>query len=192
MKNKFCPACREEVRVPIERVRALTPELQPLFANNMRAGFWKCAREVGMGVEFRTINGTRTCTGPQLVCFRDESSIPPLEYAPLPEEWVCNVYAGACVRMRRTMKAPARGGKVIELVAATHVPTYRSSYYILLDSRNLKVNVVSAPCWCQDRRAGVSIPKPSAQPDQGWHAVPGHKHTSDSRVSVVFRTKVHV
>merc|ERR1719163_1024505 len=86
-KNKFCAACREGIDVPAERVRALRPEHRVLFANTLRAGFWKRAADSIGGGEVRLANNTITCDGPWLVVYRER---PPdlVTWEPIPAEWV--------------------------------------------------------------------------------------------------------
>lgn len=86
-KNKFCKACREGIVVPATRVRALTPEMQQLYNNSLRAGFWKHASPAIGGGEVRIANNTITCDGPWLVVYR---GLPPphLPFCTMPEEWI--------------------------------------------------------------------------------------------------------
>jgi len=86
-KNKFCKACREGIAVPATRVRALTPEMQQLYNNSLRAGFWKHASPAIGGGEVRIANNTITCDGPWLVVYR---GLPPpqLPFCTMPEEWI--------------------------------------------------------------------------------------------------------
>ena len=91
-KNKFCAACREGIHIPASRVRALKPEMRALYANSLRAGFWKRAAESIGGGEVRLANNTITCDGPWLVVYR---GLPPeLQWEKMPDEWVVSCYAG--------------------------------------------------------------------------------------------------
>lgn len=85
-KNKFCAACRQSILVPVERVRALTSELQPMFSNTLRAGFWKTASPFIGGGLVRVVNNTHACEGPYLALYKE----PPPEHAwgELPAGWV--------------------------------------------------------------------------------------------------------
>lgn len=106
-KNKFCAACRNCVEVPAERVRALTPELQPMLTNNLRAGFWKSASQLIGGGLVRVVNNTNACEGPYLAVYREPP--PPLnkfEWGELPAEWVSNGYVQLCVA-KGTLVPPA-------------------------------------------------------------------------------------
>ena len=44
-QNKFCENCRAGISIDASRVRALKPEMQALYANSLRAGFWKRAAD---------------------------------------------------------------------------------------------------------------------------------------------------
>ena len=80
--------CRDGIEVPALRVRAVKPEMQSLYANSLRAGFWKRASPSIGGGEARIANNTITCDGPWLVVYRD---LPPdLPWETMPEEWVSN------------------------------------------------------------------------------------------------------
>lgn len=90
-KNKFCPICRAGMDVPIESVRALTPEMHDALANSsntscLAKGFWKNAPLAFGGGQMRIINNTLKCALPWLVCYREEP--PCLDWAPLPSQWV--------------------------------------------------------------------------------------------------------
>lgn len=85
-KSKFCAACIESIEIPASRVRAMRPEMQGLFANSQRAGFWKTAPDSLGGGEVRIANNTITCDGPWLIVYRD---LPPeLPWEPMPDGWV--------------------------------------------------------------------------------------------------------
>ena len=87
-KNKFCAQCRAQIEVPVEHVRALTPELSAAFSvsSRMAAGFWKLAPPAYGGGLMRVVNNTLACTGPWLVLFKD--SPPAIDWQELPSDWV--------------------------------------------------------------------------------------------------------
>ena len=85
-KSKFCAKCVEAIDIPASRVRAMRPEMQGLFANSQRAGFWKTAPESLGGGEVRIANNTITCDGPWLIVYREQP--PDLPWEPMPEGWV--------------------------------------------------------------------------------------------------------
>ena len=88
-KSKFCAACIESIEIPSSRVRALRPEMQGLFANSQRSGFWKTAPDSVGGGEMRIANNTITCDGPWLIIYKNE---PPahglVQWEPMPAGWV--------------------------------------------------------------------------------------------------------
>ena len=86
-KNKFCPACRAGMDVPVSRIRALTPELaQALGGSKQSSGFWKAGPTSMGGGHLRVINNTKACREPYLVCYADEP--PALDWATIPREWI--------------------------------------------------------------------------------------------------------
>ena len=90
-KNKWCAHCRQNfISVPIDRIHTVGPSLPGEATNSLRFGFWK----QGVGGELRRlVNHTATCTGPQLVIYRESPSHPqPADAPPLPPEWVSNGY----------------------------------------------------------------------------------------------------
>ena len=74
--------------MPAWRVRALRPEMQALYANSLRAGFWKRASATIGGGDVRIANNTITCDGPWLAVYK---GMPPdLNWEKMPDEWVIN------------------------------------------------------------------------------------------------------
>ena len=88
LKNKFCQHCRAGIfEVPVTHCRAVTPALEAVLYNNTAAGFWT-SLEKHMGDSFyRSINSTKSCTGPGLLVF-DRPVTAELDWAPLPTEWL--------------------------------------------------------------------------------------------------------
>ena len=91
LKNKFCPSCRRSLVVPIERVKALTPELGASLsvASKLSVGFWKQAPpEFGAAVRLRVVNNTLGCTGPWVAIFSQPPPDLNVAWASLPPSWV--------------------------------------------------------------------------------------------------------
>lgn len=91
MKNKFCVSCRRQgVDIPASHCRVLTPELEEIFVNSTTGGFWtstKPGKVDGLGqIEYRRVNQTKLCRGPQMALFRH--FVPPLAWATLPSDWL--------------------------------------------------------------------------------------------------------
>ena len=88
-KSKFCPACIKSIEIPSSRIRAMRAEMQGLFANSQRSGFWKNAPDSLGGGEVRIANNTITCDGPWLIIYK---SLPPehglVQWEPMPDGWV--------------------------------------------------------------------------------------------------------
>ena len=88
-KSKFCPACIKSIEIPSSRMRAMRAEMQGLFANSQRSGFWKNAPDSLGGGEVRIANNTITCDGPWLIIYK---SLPPehglVQWEPMPDGWV--------------------------------------------------------------------------------------------------------
>ena len=115
---QFCYRCRNLLRVPISRLRAITPQLAAAMSitTKMCAGFWKDAPPAIGGPRFRILNNTMMCTGPWIACFE----APPIdiEYAEFPAQWISDtgyvslrVAKGTLVPVQETMKI-ARWGTV--------------------------------------------------------------------------------
>ena len=85
--DKFCSVCRATgVRVAAKRVRALSPEQYERFANSRKEGFWT---EGSSGTpRFRVVNHTKECQGSWLVLFEKEPVGVPVNWAPMPPEWL--------------------------------------------------------------------------------------------------------
>jgi len=88
-KNKFCANCRKGIEVPLSRVRAVHPDVRTLYANSLRAGFWKRSAPALGGGEVRIANNTITCDGPWLVVYREEQQ--PSAHRP---PWAVDMPAG--------------------------------------------------------------------------------------------------
>jgi len=110
-KNKFCGRCRTSCRVPISRLRAITPEIAAAMSitTKMCAGFWKESPPSIGGPRFRMLNNTMMCTGPWIACF--EGLPANLNYAEFPSQWVSEagyvsfrVAKGTLVPVHETMK----------------------------------------------------------------------------------------
>jgi len=88
-KNKFCEECRKGIDVPADRVRAVRPGVQALYANSLRAGFWKRSAPALGGGEVRIANNTITCDGPWLIVYRAGHDVvaPPCA-TEIPDAWV--------------------------------------------------------------------------------------------------------
>ena len=86
-QNKFCENCRAGISIDASRVRALKPEMQALYANSLRAGFWKRAADSIGGGDVRLANNTITCDGPWLVVYRDMPP-PHLPWEEMPDGWI--------------------------------------------------------------------------------------------------------
>jgi len=90
-KNKFCEECRKGIDVPVDRVRAVRPGVQALYANSLRAGFWKRSAPALGGGEVRIANNTITCDGPWLIVYRAGSKVVgPPSATEIPDAWVSN------------------------------------------------------------------------------------------------------
>ena len=88
--DKFCSVCRTTgVRVAAERVRALLPEQYDRFANSRKEGFW--TEGSGTTPRFRVVNHTKECTGAWLVLFEKEPVGVPVNWAPMPPDWLESV-----------------------------------------------------------------------------------------------------
>ena len=85
-KSKFCAACRLSIWIPSARVRALSTELEAVFANTRATGMWTLVPEAMGGGHFRVVNNTASCVLPALVVFK---GTPPssIEWPPLPPSW---------------------------------------------------------------------------------------------------------
>jgi hypothetical protein len=91
-KNKFCARCRMSLSVPVDRVRALTPELAAKFSSSYghTSGFWKPSPpfyEPHYQRFIKVVNNTMPCGGPWILLCK-EASPPNLEWAELPKEWI--------------------------------------------------------------------------------------------------------
>ena len=78
-QNKFCVNCRDSLVVPTSRVCALTTELAECFVNRHSEGFWNYASASMGGGQYRIINNTAGCIGPQLALFKGEP--PPCDWS---------------------------------------------------------------------------------------------------------------
>ena len=87
--TKFCHRCRQGFHLPPALCRAVTPELQRTFSNGAGSGVWSNANLEGVSrsIWYRLFNNAKKCRGPMLVVFA-ESPPPPLQWAPLPPEWI--------------------------------------------------------------------------------------------------------
>ena len=85
-KTKFCPTCKLEVAVPVERVRALNDRLERFIRNNHQGGLWTLLPDRLGGGRYRVVNHSKSCVGPPLVVFEHEP--PDLAWSPIPESWV--------------------------------------------------------------------------------------------------------
>lgn len=119
-KTKFCARCKPSMRVPKERVRALSASMATRLKNNHTGGMWSDAWKQGYGpFRFRVINNTNGCTWPLLIVFEDP---PPdnVEWMDVPPELqaddgsvhVC-VSKGTLVPVQH-VKAPHRQGAPAE------------------------------------------------------------------------------
>ena len=86
-KTKFCAACKLSILIPSVRVRALSTELEAVFANTRATGMWALVPEAMGGGHFRVVNNTASCVLPALVIFKGK---PPssIEWPPLPPIWI--------------------------------------------------------------------------------------------------------
>ena len=85
--DKFCSVCRTTgVRVAADRVRALLPEQYDRFANSRKEGFW--TEGSGGTPRFRVVNHTKECSGAWLVLFEKEPVGVPIDWAPIPPDWL--------------------------------------------------------------------------------------------------------
>jgi len=85
-KNKFCDTCRLGIKLPCERVVAITEEQHAQFANSWAGGVWASNE---MGFSYRVVNHTAFCNGPRLLIFEDEKA-PNGPWQPVPEMWQHN------------------------------------------------------------------------------------------------------
>ena len=85
-KTKFCCHCRQEMAVPVERVRALNDRLETIFVNRNNGGLWTSLPEHLGGGRYRVINHSKGCIGAHLVIF--ETAAPAMDWPPLPQSWV--------------------------------------------------------------------------------------------------------
>jgi hypothetical protein len=85
-KTKFCYHCRQEMAVPVERVRALNDRLEKIFVNRNNGGLWTPLPEHLGGGRYRVINHSKGCIGAHLVIF--ETAAPAMDWPPLPQSWV--------------------------------------------------------------------------------------------------------
>jgi len=85
-KTKFCPTCKLEMAVPVERVCALNDRLQRLVRNNHQGGLWTELPNCLGGGRYRVINHNKSCIGPPLVIF--EYPPPDMDWPPVPKSWV--------------------------------------------------------------------------------------------------------
>lgn len=99
-KDKLCESCRANgLLVPIQRLRALTPELHESYANRQSGGLWTNG-------EWRLINQTAKCLPPRLVVFR--SAPPPSSaWAAVPADWIQNGYVRLVSRLGTLVPAAA-------------------------------------------------------------------------------------
>ena len=100
-KNKFCNECRKGITVSATRIVPVRPDIQALYANSLRAGFWKKSAAALGGGEVRVANNTITCDGPWLVVYREEqppTSQPPPWATDMPEGWVESTPDGDVMR----------------------------------------------------------------------------------------------
>lgn len=81
-KNKFCDACRQGIKIPLDRVATLTEEQHKRYANSWAGGVWASS---GTGFNYRVINHTAFCNGPRLLIF--EKAKPEGDWQPVPEMW---------------------------------------------------------------------------------------------------------
>ena len=87
--DKFCSVCRTTgMRVAANRVRALLPEQYERFANSRKEGFW--TESSGGTPRFRVVNHTKECSGTWLVLFEKEPVGVPINWAPMPSDWLEN------------------------------------------------------------------------------------------------------
>ena len=86
-KTKFCAACKLSISIPSVRVRALSTELEAVFANTRATGMWTLVPEAMGGGHFRVVNNTASCVLPALVVFKGK---PPssINWPPLPPSWI--------------------------------------------------------------------------------------------------------
>ena len=69
---QFCERCRDGIRVPLARVRALSAEQAASLAGKRSDGFWNHAPSGMGGGEYRILNNTDGCVGPSLALFREQ------------------------------------------------------------------------------------------------------------------------
>ena len=108
--DKFCSVCRTTgVRVAAERVRALLPEQYDRFANSRKEGFW--TEGSGATPRFRVVNHTKECTGAWLVLFEKEPVGVPVNWAPIPPDWLeSEGYMRLWLSKSTMVPAPAAAG----------------------------------------------------------------------------------
>ena len=108
--DKFCCVCRTTgVRVAAERVRALLPEQYVHFANSRKEGFW--TEGSGATPRFRVVNHTKECTGAWLVLFEKEPVGVPVNWAPIPPDWLeSEGYMRLWLSKSTMVPAPAAAG----------------------------------------------------------------------------------
>ena len=66
--------------------RALLPEQYDRFANSRKEGFW--TEGSGGTPRFRVVNHTKECSGAWLVLFEKEPVGVPIDWAPIPPDWL--------------------------------------------------------------------------------------------------------
>ena len=71
-EGQFCERCRDGIRVPLARVRALSAEQAASLVGKCSGGFWNHAPPGMGGGEYRILNNTDGCVGPRLALFREQ------------------------------------------------------------------------------------------------------------------------
>ena len=71
-EGHFCERCRDGIRVPLARVRALSAEQAASLVGKRSDGFWNHAPPGMGGGEYRILNNTDGCVGPRLALFREQ------------------------------------------------------------------------------------------------------------------------
>lgn len=149
-KDKLCESCRVHgILVPVERLRALTPELHDAHVNRHSGGFWTTAND-GSHCEYRVINQTAKCVPPRLVAFRSAPAVPSCVWAPIPPEWVQD----GCVRLVSRLGTLVPDAAVLE-----RLPDRR-----LLPASTTSLTSVVGGAATAEARPG---PQPDARADSG-------------------------
>ena len=100
--DRFCSVCRTTgMRVAANRVRALLPEQYERFANSRTVGFWtEGTGPKGSGTpRFRVFNHTKECSGTWLVLFEKEPVGVPINWGPMPPDWLENPESPGYMRL---------------------------------------------------------------------------------------------